>query len=615
MSLVLKKIRIYLFTIFILLNVFSLETMGKTKIYKFDAKSYLDKFTDIEYKYDVLTLIVSLQGIVNRNQAKLFINYNHNDLFWFDYIKKNAAIISNSTTVQIYDIYDLLNVFKKEIKGVVLWDPNVPATSNVAATICGVERLIPVRKDIDSGSLYKQIVLSGPKLKVRKDLTGMFTGTGMIPEIDVPSTGSKKADAYRWAKENYLDKGLCNDSILGYTVDAWPWVQSSITDLNNAMVVNHDYLISRKVFFFDLSPWGDEKPVDDKLQPLGTDLKMFKEILSSQYRINGGDKITTICGFTPWEYKYTTYGNSGKHGGVATEWEQIKLQSAFNAIIDADAPSPQDISNASFYQHFPLRKRYKQKKKVNKKLNVENKNYILFYMGDWDGSAWMAGPLVDLWSDKSRGEIPLMWAFNPNLSNRIPVVFDWIYKTRTKNDYIVSGDSGAGYLNPSLLLENEREMISDLPSGIVPWIKHNQYYFKKFDLSIVGFIINGNQDINRRVQEAYSQFAKEGVVFLPSNPTLDKVVNGTPFISMTADIYPGDLDKAAKVIYDNTTPGESENKKNKPHFYVFRAIRIPPSEIKHLIEKIQGERPNQNFEIVDPYSFFYLYKKHVRGVN
>ena len=47
--------------------------------------------------------------------------------------------------------------------------------------------------------------------------------------------------------------------------------------------------------------------------------------------------------------------------------------------------------------------------------------------------------------------MPIAWAFNPNLSDRVPYVFDHIYKTKTSNDWFIAGDSGAGYLNPTLL--------------------------------------------------------------------------------------------------------------------------------------------------------------------
>ena len=73
-------------------------------------------------------------------------------------------------------------------------------------------------------------------------------------------------------------------------------------------------------------------------------------------------------------------------------------------------------------------------------------------MGDFDSAAWMYQKLPELWDNPSRGTIPLGWAFNPNLSDRFPVGFHYTRQTKTDSDYFVTGDSGAGYLNPGMLI-------------------------------------------------------------------------------------------------------------------------------------------------------------------
>jgi len=54
------------------------------------------------------------------------------------------------------------------------------------------------------------------------------------------------------------------------------------------------------------------------------------------------------------------------------------------------------------------------------------------------------------------------WAFNPNLSLRFPIMFPYVYNTRTGNDFFIAGDSGAGYVNPTQLLVPRN---SSLPSA------------------------------------------------------------------------------------------------------------------------------------------------------
>jgi hypothetical protein len=58
----------------------------------------------------------------------------------------------------------------------------------------------------------------------------------------------------------------------------------------------------------------------------------------------------------------------------------------------------------------------------------------------------------EMQDDPKRGQVPIGWAIDSELSMRFPVIYKHLYETKTPNDYFISGDSGAGYLNPTLLL-------------------------------------------------------------------------------------------------------------------------------------------------------------------
>ena len=112
---------------------------------------------------------------------------------------------------RIASIQEVIKTFRPSFRGVVSYDTNVPSTSNVASTIAGVENLACLRFDPSPGSLYDQLVNRGPKLPVairlyRPDGTSLFTGRGIIPGTNTPSTGTPKCDAYTWAKEKDLDR-------------------------------------------------------------------------------------------------------------------------------------------------------------------------------------------------------------------------------------------------------------------------------------------------------------------------------------------------------------------------------------------------------------------------
>lgn len=575
-------------------------------MYFFDMAKLEQEEKDSKRKYDILNFVASLQGHVNKETPRLYINLiADSDLYWLKKLSNEGSFLHGQEVEEIEKFEQLVELFAEDVKGLVLWDEAVPATANAAATICGVEGYIPVRYDDSPHSIYTQLTQHPPYFQAAKNLTGKFTGQGTIPDSRTPSTGSAKCDAYIWAKEQYLDRGLCHDSLMAYMLDGYTWKEGTICygDLDNTLLANHDYFIMKKAFFFELSPWGDETPNDDKDQPLGTDLYTMKEILLSQYRRNEGRKMTSIGGFTPWHVKYTDHGNDHcKHGGVDTEWMYAEILSAYNAMMDADAPGLTGMANASIFSKFPLQAKYLQNRPAEQKA-LEQKTYILYYMGDYDSAAWLSRQTQRVWDDPCRGTLPLAWAFNPNLSDRSPHVFDYVYSTRTANDYFISGDSGAGYVNPLYLLEPRKH--SRLPQAMDVWIEHNQKYFEKFDLGITGFIINGHTNINEEVQKAYAVFSKDGVANQTQKP-VRPIVDGVVFHPHTADIsvLDSDMEEAARTIYRNTAEG-------KPQFHIYRSVLCTPEYIYNLTQKIQQEHPEHAYEVVDPYTFFRLLKAHV----
>jgi hypothetical protein len=109
----------------------------------------------------------------------------------------------------VTSIVDLVNLLSDHIKGVALYDPKVPATSNLASSASGIYDLIPICYKPVPNSLYTQLVDGGPQLLIKISFVGVFTGN---------ITGSAKADAYLWAAKHFLDSKLADASYLGYYV-------------------------------------------------------------------------------------------------------------------------------------------------------------------------------------------------------------------------------------------------------------------------------------------------------------------------------------------------------------------------------------------------------------
>lgn len=570
--------------------------------------------------FDTLHCIAVLQGLVNRDQPRLYINYLGADEFWLARMRMKGGYLEHSELVPLDSIEDALKVFSSYAKGAVVWDPDVPSTSNVASTVCGVEDLVPVRYDPTPGSLYDRLIVNGPRLPVIHNLVGYFGKPGKINSTNIDSTGSAKCDAYLWAKAHYLDTGRCNPAEVGYWCDAF-WLKAPRDmSLDNVGLSNHDFVVASKGFICDLHVWDDEAPRDDSDQRPGLDRETLCEILLSCYKRNEG-KMIHFSGFTPWAIKYTDHRNAGgRHGGVATEWEMTRITSSYNAYVDADAIGYAGMANASVFQHCPLPDRLVQNRPPTKQelqergyIDADGKvapfNFIYHYLGDYDSAAWLYHRMPVIWQSKSRGEVPSGWAFNPNLIERLPLVFDWVYETKSPMDYFVAGDSGAGYVNPTALIPPRP--FGGLPSAAEAWIAHNIPYFRRLNYSIVGFIINAFcGELTDESNSMYTSFAEDGVmtqVWMPKDKKTDHLLDNMPVAHMKRDID-GKPEDAAGQIIPHGQPG-------KTAFVAFRSILKDSDWIKAVNDHAKQARPECNFTPVDPYTYFYLLRHFLGGSN
>jgi len=574
----------------------------------FDIRSIGSGGNDEDYN-DIVRLHVSLQGKLNKQSDEtgvyLYQMYDQTDEFWLSYIQTEGKLLANSETIDIRDFAALWDVFGKEIiaSGIVVWDPNVPATSNVAATICSVDGFLPVRYDTDADSLYSWLV--SHDVPVKLDLCGMFSGeTGKtIADTDIPSTGSKKCDPYLWALERYFDR--CNPSMIAYVLDGASQVASNpvyqnaggATSPNFNQIYSHDYYIYNECFFFVLTCTSNEAPCDDPTQKLGTDYRTLIKILTAVNEKNEG-KMAKLMGFPPWYMKYTTHLNNGSVEPVALEWNFTSLISEFSIAKEADAAHPSWMTNASVYcQYEPTVEKYVNNDPPAPQTYDPNVRYFTFYIGDYDSSAWLKHMVPDCFTQGTRGELPLMWAFNPNLSDRVPMIFDYVYENKTDLDYFITGDSGAGYVMPTFLPK------------LKVWTDYNKPYLEKFDMDIVGFIID-KSSLTLREFKAYSGMGIKGAFY--NNYSEPLFIYGDTVYMRMSDVAPDDGTAWLDHMY-NTMQSNGTN------FASFRTVRLYTDHIvksiKTFLDYANSKNDGYTYKYVDMYTLFDLALQSGQGTR
>ena len=563
--------------------------------------------------WDALHTVSTLQGIVNRNKPQFYINYSvcgqrDIDTYWWQKYRQQGLWLANADSVGCPSVEDAVRIFNKDVRGAVVYDPNVASTSNVASAIAGIEDLVAVRYDKRPESLYSRLCTNGGPLTVKvwlvnDDGSPMFTGKGLLPNCTRASSGSQKCDPYLWFIEKYMKTGRCKGRYAGYYLDQRWRDMPTRTSKNHHQLTNHDFFVSRRGFFFDLSPWDDEAATDDPTQATGTDLNTLKELLAEAQRLGNGRKMCYIGGFPAWAFKYTRHAG-GRHEDVATEWQFSELISHYNAFKDADAIGYGALANASFWQHFPLNRKYKQPLVTRDKLkqrglinadgrvNTE-KNYVVIYMGDYDASSWVSQRTADIWDAKERGRLPTMWCISPVLSERIPHAMHYIRQTATAHDYFAAADNGAGYMMPGVAEEQQR---TDGIDHIKAWQKHCRKYYKKWELTITGFIIDGNGPaMGKRSLDAYARFSPNGIV--PQKCDAASLHGSMPVLRSDWDLVSNNPREAALVMYDRI-------KSRTIPFHWFRCILKSPTWYEQVCT--EAKMVDSSIELVDAPTFFEL---------
>ena len=639
------------------------------KLYYYDLRKNVEGLTDYSYQEQLMTLISVLQGLVNREKPHLYVRFlddaNHNskggqDDFWLNYLSNEKKWLpEGDNIVKVKSVGTLLRLFKPYYDGLTVWDIFSPATYNAGLTDCGVNNRLLVKYSDEVNSMYK-ILTEKLGHSVKLDLYGKFSGQkgSTIWQTDQFSTGSKKTDVYIWAVEKYLKTKKTNPYVLSGYLDGWVGengVTQRVYYNENGQVyegiggiphwfhrflhtdiMNRDYFVAKKAFFYDLSPVHDDTPVDDLNQPMGLDTRTFELILKENNK-NAGDKVVEVGGFTNWQLKYSNSAKSTTHvleGDL--EPALAKILTKYNATMQADAHSISAMANASVYTHYPARQQYdqtavKEKMKENAaKTKLENKNYLLIYMGDYDGSAWINKTLFSLFNDPGIGKLPLMWPVCAVNEGRVKHVYDYIYEKATPNDVFVGGNNGYGYNYLDVFLNPGRDGIN---GSLENYITTTKKYYDKYDIDIMGMYF-GSWDpsttpvpVFKKMYDQFSRLSPYGVVttrgrVVKSAEDYYNPQTGTVFLAKDPFI-PG-RDPAVQCGNQNfVIEGDQLHQlsvmsqsidvtaANRPHFNVLRPVLATPSQIVEGIEILNKKYPQYKFEAVDPYTFFKLYKEYL----
>jgi hypothetical protein len=531
--------------------------------------------------YDEAMAAACLQGILNRNAPVVYIlsETNSRPAYWLDILTKKGRWLNERKIKSIPDLDALFALAAGKVKGAVIWDPEVPASMNVATTIAGIEDGIVLSPE------YAEKYVKKWNIGILKDLRGMFTGS---------ETGSAKNDAYRWAVREYLSKGQCSQHLLCLYEDPF----STRAKGDAGYVVTRDWSVKNRSFVFDLSPWGDEAPKDDQLQKKGTDLETYKLILGEILKQTAGKQMTEMAGFFSFSKYSNIPGYKSSHEPVPTEWETVYLISPYNCYQNTVASS---CYNQSFHSQAPVVQLKQHRPALGRK--IENKTYICILMADYDSATPLYEFMPKHWSDSSRGTVPLLWGINPNLVETYPDIIEYLYSTTTANDYFGADASAAGYMNPNRIDKKYLPLFID----------HNRQFYKRLDMTLSPMVLDWDEP-TADVKDAFNMFSPDGFATIVMDlhnkggkSPVPHVWKGMPvmeLINSTCNFSSVDQESDAM---SGSIPVKSDN---KPAFFFFRIVWTNPGQVIETVERLKKKRPELDVELTDPYNFFRMFKEY-----
>lgn len=259
-------------------------------------------------------LLLSIQGIVNKNGPKMYLlidknRHNYQEVQeLLDYYKTRHCIPYRKLT----GIEDALAMFKKYFKGYIVWDPKVRDTINLAITTAG---------------LTDAVIVTEAQIPMVEKI-----GLACVEDYRNRFSGKSSVEIYSWAIEKLWPR--CSRNLV---------VAIAVYGRQNIVTAIADYAIFTKAFCYDLATRPDSV-ADYQLVS-----KLFSEV-------------------KPFSILY------GWHSTKDSENDYVTLASKYTHRIEG----LESLPNFSFHNQIPVSPgfQFKQKYQRNPNPKVQPKVYI-----------------------------------------------------------------------------------------------------------------------------------------------------------------------------------------------------------------------------------------------
>lgn len=532
---------------------------------------------------DQQSLLVTLQGIVNRRLPRLYF-------YWGTDPTTQEWLTTNQVPYQVVsDPMNLLDRYRQEIAGAIIYDPDLPDSVNLATNLAGIKGGV-----IATASLAQSL-----NLPILDDLRGRF---------------NNKLDAYTWALD-HLWPQLSDRAVTAIsptntvTVSNVQWTTllqetRTIHDGSNKALYNADisqFLGADAVYvrYQDANQndgWGPSVSLVTVIAD-GTVIASFQPASSAEAPyLFDADSSQTASGWrfadhsSYFIYKFVPPSGT-KQLTLQTEmWNQFLVTATNTApsiqeanpnfrdyIVAINAPvfwlDPEDSNEAALFTEamklmrpdapylgwFPqghemtgvtlcaqnssavvaadffyngsalsgIPASVHSQKPCPPAPKIENKIYLTLTMVEGDNIQYNQHRMRQIWDDPNRGQTPLNWSVSVLLADIAPSMLHYFQQTQTENDLLIAGPSGAGYTYPVMW-----------PAATLPaYMQRSGHYMLKTGMNVLfAYNRNGGTDIpfTPEIIDLYKRYIPGllGIVYNYESSSQISLIDGVPVATL-----------------------------------------------------------------------------------
>ena len=397
-------------------------------------------------------LLISLQGLANREHAALYLTYGDSWAFSYTAQVRDFVVKSRNTSYHtLSSPAEALHTLRAAVKGYVLWDPSVRESLLVAYTAAGQADAVVAAPDLE------------PLLK--------SLGLPKLADYSTSLRGMTSLEVYEHAKERYW-------SAAAKTEVAWLGgecngeVRPGIGDVG----------VARKLFFTDLST----KELGYEAEYAAANALVEDAVTECVKR---GDPPPILLGWHSYckDYEHTFVTLASSHAARVHG-----LNTNPNLSFMSQLPLPPDYTfhNRGWQHEAPPAAAALDGTQARTHLNLVQTD----------------GLGLGAWTKPGRGAVPYTWEVTIVDYEVQPALLQMFYEQATANDTFVAALSGPGYTYPKAIP----------PSQLPAFLARANAHMKALDLHVMvtfdasaadtgGHTVTGDTTLTPEVVSAYAE--------------------------------------------------------------------------------------------------------------